>query len=124
MFNRSPGFYHRNHTPSRQYHQGYRYYKMPMLWDQTKDLPKDTFEMVKNIYAEAGFPFQVRLHLAHFVESNFMTGDVPDNTQAIMLAEQLIMELDVKIESLSDPDRVLDKRTLQELSDNLRVRRY
>ena len=93
-----------------------------MLWDQTKDLPKETFEMVKNIYAESGFPFQVRLHLANFVETNFMTGDVPDNSQAQMLAEQLIVQLDVKIESLSDPDRVLDKRTLQELSDNLRVR--
>ena len=78
--------------------------------------------MVKNIYAESGFPFQVRLHLANFVESNFMTNGDVDNNKALYLAEQLIVQLDVKIESLSDPDRVLDKRTLQELSDNLRVR--
>ena len=92
-----------------------------MLWDQTKDLPKDRFKVVENIYAEAGCPIEVRLHLANFVESSFMTNEQVDERTAIGLAKQLIIELDAKIDALNDPDRVLDKRKLHELSDNLKV---
>jgi len=99
-----------------------RYYPASnMLWDQTKDLPKDRFKVVENIYAEAGCPIEVRLHLANFVESSFMTNEQVDERTAIGLAKQLIIELDAKIDALNDPDRVLDKRKLHELSDNLKV---
>jgi len=91
-----------------------------MLWDQTKDLPKDSFKVVENIYAESGCPIEVRLHLANFVESNFMSNGEVDERTAIGLAEQLIRELDAKVSALNDPDRVLDKRKLHELSDNLK----
>ena len=103
-------------------HYNYRYYPASnMLWDQTKDLPKDRFKVVENIYAEAGCPIEVRLHLANFVESSFMTNEQVDERTAIGLAKQLIIELDAKIDALNDPDRVLDKRKLHELSDNLKV---
>ena len=98
----------------------YRYYGN-MLWDQTKDLPKDRFKVVENIYAESGCPIEVRLHLANFVESNFMTNGEVDERTAIDLAQQLMIELDAKVRVLNDPDRALDKRKLQELLDNLRV---
>lgn len=91
-----------------------------MLWDQTKDLPKDRFKVVENIYAESGCPIEVRLHLANFVESNFMTNGEVDERTAIDLAQQLMIELDAKVRVLNDPDRALDKRKLQELLDNLR----
>ena len=103
-------------------HYNYRYYPASnMLWDQTKDLPKDRFKVVENIYAEAGCPIEVRLHLANFVESSFMTNEQVDERTAIGLAKQLIIELDAKIDALNDPDRVPDKRKLHELSDNLKV---
>ena len=97
-----------------------------MLWDETKQLPKEAFKVVEQMYEQSGFFLDVRLHLAQFVESNFMSGttnDIPvDDNTAATLASQLLSQLDAKIAATpNDPDKFLVKAKLQEMSDNLKV---
>jgi len=92
-----------------------------MLWDQTQKLPKDTFKQVESRYMEQGFPMDVRLHLAAFVESKFLTNNEVDETTAINVASELLSQLDKKIAATpNDPDKYLMKNKLQELSDSLK----
>jgi len=96
-----------------------------MLWDETKQLPKEAFKVVEQMYEQSGFFLDVRLHLAQFVESNFMSGttnDIPvDDNTAATLASQLLSQLDAKIAATpNDPDKFLVKAKLQEMSDNLK----
>jgi len=94
-----------------------------MLWDQTKQLPKETFKQVEAMYLESGFPMDVRLHLAAFVESKFLANVEVDDQTAANLANQLLSQLDAKIAATpNDPDKFLVKAKLQELSDNLKQR--
>ena len=95
---------------------------LTMLWDQTQKLPKDTFKQVESMYMEQGFPMDVRLHLAAFVESKFLTNNEVDETTAINVASELLSQLDKKIGATpNDPDKYLMKNKLQELSDSLKV---
>ena len=95
---------------------------LTMLWDQTQKLPKDTFKQVESRYMEQGFPMDVRLHLAAFVESKFLTNNEVDETTAINVAGELLSQLDKKIAATpNDPDKYLMKNKLQELSDSLKV---
>ena len=93
-----------------------------MLWDQTKQLPKEVFKQVEDMYSESGFHMEVRLHLASFVESKFMQEVQVDDSTAANLASQLLSQLDAKIEATpNDPDKFLMKAKLREMSDNLKV---
>ena len=93
-----------------------------MLWDQTQKLPKDTFKQVESMYMEQGFPMDVRLHLAAFVESKFLTNNEVDESTAVNVASELLSQLDKKIGATpNDPDKYLMKNKLQELSDSLKV---
>ncbi len=96
-----------------------------MLWDQTKQLPKDAFKQVEQMYEQSNFPMEVRLHLAAFVESSFVPAapdtKVDDQT-ATSLATQLLNQLDAKIAAMpNDPDKFLMKTKLQDMSDKLKV---
>merc|ERR1712018_394743 len=94
-----------------------------MLWDQTKQLPKETFNQIEQMYLESGFPMEVRLNLADFVESKFLPNAEIDDTTAANLANQLISQLDAKIAATpNDADKFLHKKNLQELSDTLKQR--
>ena len=74
------------------------------------------------MYLESGFPMDVRLHLAAFVESKFLANVEVDDQTAANLANQLLSQLDAKIAATpNDPDKFLVKAKLQELSDNLKV---
>jgi len=96
-----------------------------MLWDQTQKLPKDTFKQVESMYMEQGFPMDVRLHLAAFVESKFLTNNEVDETTAINVASELLSQLDKKIGATpNDPDKYLMKNKLQELSDSLKEKYF
>ena len=93
-----------------------------MLWDQTKQLPKETFNQIEQMYLESGFPMEVRLNLADFVESKFLPNAEIDDTTAANLANQLLSQLDAKIAATpNDADKFLHKKNLQELSDTLKV---
>ena len=95
---------------------------LTMLWDQTQKLPKDTFKQVESMYMEQGFPMDVRLHLAAFVESKFLTNNEVDESTAVNVASELLSQLDKKIGATpNDPDKYLMKNKLQELSDSLKV---
>ena len=103
------------------HHRNHRY--LTMLWDQTKQLPKEAFKLVESSYEESGFYLEVRLHLAAFVESNFMPSLQVDDSTAANYAAQLLTQLDAKIAAIpTDPDKFLSKSKLQEMSDNLKVR--
>jgi signal transducer and activator of transcription 5B len=96
-----------------------------MLWDQTQKLPKDTFKQVESMYMEQGFPMDVRLHLAAFVESKFLTNNEVDESTAINVASELLSQLDKKIGATpNDPDKYLMKNKLQELSDSLKEKYF
>ena len=63
-------FFHVKTEPSYNrypYHRGGCY---TMLWDQTKQLPKELLKQVEEIYRD-NFPLEVRLHLASWIEENF-----------------------------------------------------
>ena len=97
---------------------------MTMLWDQTRQLPKEAFKLVEQKYEECGFHLEVRLHLAAFVESKFMSnGDVDEGTAA-NLANQLMTQLEAKIAGIpNDPDKFVSKSKLQDMYDHLKVSR-
>ena len=82
-----------------------------MLWDQTKQLPKETFNQIEQMYLESGFPMEVRLNLADFVESKFLPNAEIDDTTAANLANQLLSQLDAKIAATpNDADKFLHKK--------------
>ena len=98
-----------------------------MLWDQTKQLPKELLKQVEEIYRDS-FPLEVRLHLASWIEENF-SPKVPFNANdpahqktAVDLANQLIAQLNVKIAEMpNDPDKFLLKGKLGEIAEQLKV---
>ncbi len=95
---------------------------MTMLWDQTKQLPKEAFKLVEKRYEESGFYLDVRLHLASFVESKFMPNMEVDDATRANLANQLLGQLDAKIAATpNDPDKFLTCQKLKEMHDNLKV---
>jgi hypothetical protein len=76
------------------------------------------------MYSNADFPLEVRLHLAAFVESKFMTSSTAeiDDQTAASLANQMLSQLDAKIAATpNDPDKFLMKAKLQEMADTLKV---
>ena len=92
-----------------------------MLWNQTKQLPKEAFNLVEEKYKESGFFLEVRLQLPVFVESNFMPNADVDETTAVNLATQLLSQLEAKIASIpNDPDKYMSKTKLQDNYDNLK----
>lgn len=122
-------YQHNNHKPQSFFKQENFYSPVyvsryvNMLWDQTKQLPKEVFKQVEDMYSESGFHMEVRLHLASFVESKFMQEVQVDDSTAANLASQLLSQLDAKIEATpNDPDKFLMKAKLREMSDNLKVR--
>ena len=98
-----------------------------MLWDQTKQLPKELLKQVEEIYKD-NFPLEVRLHLASWIEENF-SPKVPFNANdpthqktAVDLANQLIAHLNAKIAEMpNDPDKFLLKGKLGEIAEQLKV---
>ena len=100
-----------------------------MLWDQTKQLPKELLKQVEEIYRD-NFPLEVRLHLASWIEENF-SPKVPFNASdpahqktAVDLANQLITHLNAKIAEMpNDPDKFLLKGKLGEIAEQLKVRK-
>jgi len=92
-----------------------------MLWNQTKQLPKDAFSLVEQKYIELGFSLEVRLQLPVFVESNFMPNAEVDEATAINLATQLLSQLEAKIAAIpNEPDKYMSKSKLQEIYDQLK----
>ena len=98
-----------------------------MLWDQTKQLPKELLKQVEDIYHE-NFPLEVRLHLASWIEEMFsptipyVQDDATHQQSAISLANQLLTQLDSAIATMpNDPDKFLLKGKLNEIADNLKV---
>lgn len=101
-----------------------------MLWDKTKQLPKDLLNQVEDIYRK-NFPLEVRLHLAAWIEDKCspttmpaLMPDDPEHAQmAADIANQLMNQLENKITSMpNDPDKFLMKGKLEEIAVNLRVR--
>lgn len=134
--NSAAGGASRHHPYHRRYYKGENIYSLEyqrnryltaatMLWDQTKQLPKEAFKLVESGYEESGFYLEVRLHLAAFVESNFMPSLQVDDSTAANYAAQLLTQLDAKIAAIpNDPDKFLSKSKLQEMSDNLKVKPF
>lgn len=101
-----------------------------MLWDQTKQLPKDLLKQVEDLYND-NFPLEVRLHLASWIEENFspntafVESDPNHQQSAISLANQLLAQLDAAIASMpNDPDKFLLKGKLGTIAENLKVRDF
>ena len=70
-----------------------------MLWDQTKQLPKELLRQVEATYSEH-FPLEVRLQLASWIEDKF-SPTVPFNADdpahqkiAVELANELMAQLE------------------------------
>lgn len=119
-----PYNHHRSRTYKAEniYSAEYKNPYMTMLWDQTKQLPKDAFKLVEQSYEESGFYLEVRLHLAAFVEAKFMPNLDVDDATATNLATQLLSQLDAKIAAIpNDPDKFMSKSKLQDMYDNLKV---
>ena len=98
-----------------------------MLWDQTKQLPKELLKQVEEIYRD-NFPLEVRLHLASYIEENFSpktpfnASDPAHQKTAVNLANQLIAQLNAKIAEMpNDPDKFLLKGKLGEIAEQLKV---
>ena len=65
----------------------------------------------------------VRLHLAAFVESKFLSNNEVDDATATNLANQLMTQFEAKIAAIpNEPDKFLSKSKLQDMYDNLKVR--
>lgn len=96
-----------------------------MLWDQTKQLPKEMLDQVKESYKD--FPLEVRLHLATWIEEKFsptqtfVMEDPNHQKTAISLANQLHSQLEAKIVDMpNDPDKFMVKQKLEEIAGNLK----
>ncbi len=98
-----------------------------MLWDQTKQLPKELLKQVEDTYREH-FSLEVRLQLASWIEEKF-SPSVPFNMEdpqhqqrAIGLANELMTQLEARIASMpNDPDKFLIKGKLTEIATQLKV---
>ena len=120
---------HWNHQAHPQYYKTeniysveYKKSSLTMLWNQTKQLPKEAFNMVEQKYIELGFSLEVRLQLPVFVESNFMPNVEVDEATAVNLATQLLSQLEAKIAAIpNEPDKYMSKTKLQEMYDELKV---
>lgn len=98
-----------------------------MLWDQTRQLPKELLKKVEETYNQS-FSFEVRLNLATWIEEKFSPSqpfnpdDPADQKAAVAAANQLMTELDAKIAAIpNDPDKFLQRGKLVEIAENLRV---
>lgn len=98
-----------------------------MLWDQTKNLPKELLKRVEDVYRDH-FPMEVRLHLASWIEEKFSPAlpfNVEDPAQqktAANVANQLLSQLDARIAQMpDDPEKFLMKGKLAEIAESLRV---
>ena len=101
-----------------------------MLWNQTKQLPKEQLDLVQDFYKD-NFPIEVRLQLASWIEEKFsptipfVMDDQTHKNTAAGLANQLMAQLDQRINSMpNDPDKFLMKGRLTEYSDALKVRHF
>ena len=102
---------------------------MSSLWDRTQRLPNEFFKQVEMVYGDH-FPFEVRFQLALWIEENFMNRplevkleDPGSQNIALQLAQQLLIQLDQKAESIpDDPDKILLKKKLKETSIHLKNR--
>ena len=114
-------FYNRRYSHQNRWTQEVHQYRyMTMLWNQTKQLPKEAFNLVEEKYKESGFFLEVRLQLPVFVESNFMPNADVDETTAVNLATQLLSQLEAKIASIpNDPDKYKSKTKLDDNYDSL-----
>jgi hypothetical protein len=97
-----------------------------MMWDQTKQLPKELLKKVEDTYREH-FSLEVRLQLAPWIEEKFSpttafnVDDPAHQTMAISLANQLMTQLEARIAGMpNDPDQFLMKGKLGEISAQLK----
>ena len=103
--------------------------RMSSLWDRTQRLPNEFFKQVEMVYGDH-FPFEVRFQLALWIEENFINRplevkpeDPGSQNIALQLAQQLLIQLDQKAESIpDDPDKILLKKKLKETSIHLKNR--
>jgi hypothetical protein len=100
-----------------------------MLWDQTKQLPKELLKQVEDTYREH-FSLEVRLQLALWIEEKFSpttpfnVEDPAHQKMAVSLANQLMTQLDARIAAMpNDPDKFLMKGKLEEIAAQLKVRK-
>lgn len=101
---------------------------MSSLWDRTQRLPNEYFKQVEMVYGDH-FPLEVRFQLALWIEEKFFNKlevkeeDPGSQNVAVQLAQQLLIELENKAEAIpNDPDKILLKKNLKEMSLNLRSR--
>ncbi len=98
-----------------------------MLWDQTKQLPKELLRRVEDVY-RAHFPLEVRLHLAAWIEEKFspvtpFVQEDPDHHQAAcQVSQELLSQLDAGVAAMpNDPEKFLMKGKLGEIAESLKV---
>ena len=99
-----------------------------MLWDRTKQLPKELLKQVEETYT-ANFPLEVRLHLAAFIEDKFSPNrplnldSTEGQNAAIEIANELMSQLDAKIQAMTnDSDKYLLKNKLGDIATEIQVR--
>ena len=97
-----------------------------MLWNQTKQLPKEQLDLVQDFYKD-NFPIEVRLQLASWIEEKFsphvpFTMEDPNHQKmAAQAAAQLHQQLDAHIASMpNDPDKFLIRGNLSEIAESLK----
>lgn len=97
-----------------------------MLWNQTKQLPKEQLDLVRDYYRD-NFPIEVRLHLAAWIEENFspQTPFVMEDPNHQKMAAQAASQLHSQLESLvaampNDPEKFLIRGNLSEIADTLK----
>ena len=89
-----------------------------MSWSQ---IPPEADCSVRKKYVELGFCFETRLHLANFVENNFIDANL-DDASALNLASKLLSELDIYVQQMPDsPSMLTSKRILQSTCETLKV---
>ena len=102
---------------------------MSSLCDRTRQLQDEYFKQVEHVYGDH-FPIDVRFQLAFWIEENFIhhqlevkQEDPGSQNMAAQLAQQLLVQLDKSIESIpNDPDKILMKKKLGDMSYNLHTR--
>lgn len=98
-----------------------------MLWDRTKQLPKEHLKRVEALYQD-NFPLEVRLQLSTWIEERFdpslpfVLNNPEHQMTACSLAQELLSQLDSAIAQMpNDPDKFLAKKNLSDVSDSLKV---
>ena len=92
-----------------------------MSWSQ---IPPEADCSVRKKYVELGFCFETRLHLANFVENNFIDANL-DDASALNFASKLLSELDIYVQQMPDsPSMLTSKRILQSTCETLKVCMY